>query len=341
MATFLKQDFVWTADAIVGLLNTQLDSSNDANVRSFCEFATQIKNSSKDEPQRYILFSSIMYGFLKTGNEHGVLLYVIKSVLNKNQKDLFARFHLGHMHTQLFTDLTVPKDDHSCDQEFFATFQEQINSDTRTEIKERFREIIKRYAMSEKGQIHSIGKCCSAHQEILELLANYPLLLEKCSIVFVNFYEKAVIKIRLKQNEVCTEEVLMPKIGDYGLPIESILDDITKEYQPWKGTKVTIHLSIKQQDVSIDIIPTTASMLIKALNGPHRRPGEQHTGDISLDSVITIARETLHQSNTTSVTERVKHILGTVKSIGSLVSVDGSSPQEITDKIKAGLISIE
>lgn len=47
-------------------------------------------------------------------------------------------------------------------------------------------------------------------------------------------------------------------------------DDIAKATQEWKGLKVTVKLTIQNRQATVDVVPSAASLIIKALKEPPR-----------------------------------------------------------------------
>ena len=47
-------------------------------------------------------------------------------------------------------------------------------------------------------------------------------------------------------------------------------DDIAKATQDWKGLKVTVKLTIQNRQAKIEVVPSAASLIIKALKEPPR-----------------------------------------------------------------------
>ena len=51
---------------------------------------------------------------------------------------------------------------------------------------------------------------------------------------------------------------------------KKIGDDIQKNTGDWKGLKITCKLTIQNRQAKIDVVPSAASLLIKALKEPPR-----------------------------------------------------------------------
>jgi large subunit ribosomal protein L12e len=127
-----------------------------------------------------------------------------------------------------------------------------------------------------------------------------------------------------------------------GLSPKKVGEDIAKATQDWKGLKITVRLIIQNRQAKVEIVPSASSMVIKALKEPVRdRKKEKnikHSGNLTLDEVINIARAMRFKSLAKELAGTVKEILGTCNSVGC--SVEGSSPQDIIAKINSQEISI-
>jgi ribosomal protein L11 len=109
-----------------------------------------------------------------------------------------------------------------------------------------------------------------------------------------------------------------------------------------KGLRVTVRLTIQNRQAAVSVVPSASSLVIRALKEPPRdRKKEKnikHSKSIPLDEIIDIAR-TMREAKKSAARElkgTVLEILGTAFSVGC--QVDGKSPKEISDDIKAGNI---
>lgn len=64
---------------------------------------------------------------------------------------------------------------------------------------------------------------------------------------------------------------LAPKIGPLGLSPKKIGEDIAKETaKEWKGLRVTVKLTVQNRIAKVSVIPSAASLVVKALKEPTR-----------------------------------------------------------------------
>ena len=62
----------------------------------------------------------------------------------------------------------------------------------------------------------------------------------------------------------------------------------------WKGLNVTVKLTVVNRQATVSMIPSSSSLVMKALNEPVRDRKKvkniQHSGNISMDDIIAAAR---------------------------------------------------
>uniref|UniRef100_A0A646QFS7 Large ribosomal subunit protein uL11 n=1 Tax=Hemiscolopendra marginata TaxID=943146 RepID=A0A646QFS7_9MYRI len=154
--------------------------------------------------------------------------------------------------------------------------------------------------------------------------------------------EIKVVYLRAVGGEVGATSSLAPKIGPLGLSPKKVGDDIAKATSDWKGLKITVKLTIQNRQAQIDVVPSAASLIIKALKEPPRDRKKQknikHSGNITFDEVINIARQMRPRSMARQLAGTVKEILGTCQSVGN--TVDGFPPHDVIDKIESGELEV-
>ncbi|XP_034949660.1 60S ribosomal protein L12 [Chelonus insularis] len=154
-----------------------------------------------------------------------------------------------------------------------------------------------------------------------------------------------VKKVYLKcvGGEVGATSSLAPKIGPLGLSPKKVGDDIAKATSDWKGLKITVQLTIQNRQATISVVPSAASLVIKALKEPPRDRKKQknikHNGNLAFDDVIAIARTMRPRSMSRELKGTVKEILGTCQSVGC--TIEGRPPHDIIDDINAGEMEVQ
>ena len=150
--------------------------------------------------------------------------------------------------------------------------------------------------------------------------------------------EVKIVYLRAVGGEVGATSALAPKIGPLGLSPKKVGDDIAKATSDWKGLKVTVKLTIQNRNAVITVVPSAASLVIKALKEPPRDRKKvkniKHSGSITFDDVLSIARTMRERSMAKTLDGTVREILGTCQSVGCLI--DGQAPHDVIDNIDAG-----
>ncbi|KAL4681804.1 hypothetical protein H8959_007281, partial [Pygathrix nigripes] len=148
------------------------------------------------------------------------------------------------------------------------------------------------------------------------------------------------IYLRCTRGEVGATYALAPKIGPLGLSPKKVGDDIAKAMGDWKGLRSTVKLTIQNRQAQIEVVPSASALIIKGLKEPPRDRKKQksikHSGNITFDEIINIARQMRHRSLVRELSGTIKEILGTAQSVGC--NVDGCHPHDIIDDINSGAV---
>ncbi|PAA53215.1 hypothetical protein BOX15_Mlig017814g2 [Macrostomum lignano] len=151
-----------------------------------------------------------------------------------------------------------------------------------------------------------------------------------------------IVYLRAVGGEVGATASLAPKIGPLGLSPKKVGEDIAKATKEWKGLKVTVKLVIQNRQAVASVVPTASALVIRALNEPPRDRKKvkhvKHTGNITFDEVVDIAKTMRPRSMAKTMAGTVKEILGTAQSVGC--TVDGSNPHDIIDKVNDGSYAV-
>lgn len=135
---------------------------------------------------------------------------------------------------------------------------------------------------------------------------------------------------------------LAQKVGPLGIAANVVGKDIQKATMDYKSLKVNVRLAIKDRKATIEVLPSTATLILKALNEPPRdRKKEKnikHEGSITMVDVIEIARKIADRSLSNKFEGRVKEVLGTCVSIGC--KIEGKGPKDVLFEINEGQIRL-
>ena len=82
--------------------------------------------------------------------------------------------------------------------------------------------------------------------------------------------EIKIIYLRAFGGEAAGASSLAPKVGPLGLSAKKIADDVAKATGDYKGLRVTVKLVVQNRQAQIEVVPSAAALIIKALNEPAR-----------------------------------------------------------------------
>merc|ERR1712210_50803 len=77
--------------------------------------------------------------------------------------------------------------------------------------------------------------------------------------------EVRVVYVRVTGGEVGAVSSLAPKVGPLGLSPKKVGDDIAKATMDWKGLRVTAKLNVQNRQAKVEVVPSAAALIIKAL----------------------------------------------------------------------------
>jgi len=148
--------------------------------------------------------------------------------------------------------------------------------------------------------------------------------------------------VRAVGGEMPAAASLAPKVGPLGLNAKKVGDDIMKATKDYKGLKVTCKLLVKNRVATVTLAPSVATRVIKALKEPARDRKKtkniKHSGNVTLQEIIKIAKEVRPNSMANSLKGCVLECLGTAVSVGC--TIDGQAAKKIQEGIKAGKIKV-
>ena len=157
--------------------------------------------------------------------------------------------------------------------------------------------------------------------------------------------EAKYIYMKVIGGEPVAAAALAPKCGPLGMPPKKVGDDITKATMDWKSIKVPVEVEVINRQISVKVLPSASSLIMKAMNQPPRvRPRDKethykHEGNLEFDAVVDIARQMEHKSMAKTFKGTVKQILGTCNSIG--ITVDGKAARAVQKLVDAGEYAVE
>ena len=150
--------------------------------------------------------------------------------------------------------------------------------------------------------------------------------------------EVKIVYVRVTGGEVGAVSSLAPKVGPLGLSPKKVGDDLAKATQEWKGLRVTAKLLVQNRQAKVEVVPSAAALIIKALKEPPRDrkmvKNIVHSGNVSLEEIYRIARIMQPRSLAKKFEGTVLEMLGTAQSVGC--TVEGEDPHDLIDQIHDG-----
>jgi len=150
--------------------------------------------------------------------------------------------------------------------------------------------------------------------------------------------EIRLVYVRVTGGEVPGASSLAPKVGPLGMSPKKVGDDIVKATSDWKGLRVTCKLIVQNRQAKVEVVPSAASLIIKALKEPARDRKKvkniQHSGNVPLEEIYRIARIMRPRSLSKKFEGTVLEMLGTAQSVGC--TVEGEDPHDLIDQIHDG-----
>jgi large subunit ribosomal protein L12e len=150
--------------------------------------------------------------------------------------------------------------------------------------------------------------------------------------------EVKIVYIRQYGGEIGASSVLAPKVGPLGMSPKKVGEDIQKASMDWKGIRITAKLTIQNRQATAEIVPNAASLIIKELKEPLRDRKKtkniKHSGNLTRDQILHVARAMRHKSQSISLKGTLKEVLGTAFSVGC--TIEGKSAKDVQADVDSG-----
>ena len=151
--------------------------------------------------------------------------------------------------------------------------------------------------------------------------------------------EKQVINVLVTGGEASAGPPLGPALGPLGVNVLGIVNEINKKTSDFKGMRVPVKVEVdkesKQFVVSVGT-PTTSALVAKESGIPKgsSKPNTELAGDLTVDKIVSIAKNKMTGSYAATVRSAVKEVVGSCVSMG--VKIEGKDPREFMKEIEAG-----
>jgi len=151
--------------------------------------------------------------------------------------------------------------------------------------------------------------------------------------------EPQIISALVTGGQASSGPPLGPALGPMGVNIMEVINAINEKTKDFEGMKVPITVSVfpdtKKWEIEVGI-PSAAGLILKeaGIQKGSGTTGTEWVGEVTMDSVVKVAKTKLETSYATSLKSVAKTIVGTCLPLG--VKVEGKTPKEITSEINEG-----
>jgi len=151
--------------------------------------------------------------------------------------------------------------------------------------------------------------------------------------------EPQIISALVTGGQASSGPPLGPALGPMGVNILEVINAINEKTKDFEGMKVPVTVSVfpdtKKWEIEVGI-PSAAGLILKeaGIQKGSGTSGTEWVGEVTMDSVVKVAKTKLETSYATSLKSVAKTIVGTCLPLG--IKVEGKTPKEITSEINEG-----
>ena len=151
--------------------------------------------------------------------------------------------------------------------------------------------------------------------------------------------EPQIISALVTGGQASSGPPLGPALGPMGVNILEVINAINEKTKDFEGMKVPVTVSVfpdtKKWEIEVGI-PSAAGLILKeaGIQKGSGTSGTEWVGEVTMDSVVKVAKTKLKTSYATSLKSVAKTIVGTCLPLG--IKVEGKTPKEITSEINEG-----
>jgi len=151
--------------------------------------------------------------------------------------------------------------------------------------------------------------------------------------------EPQIISALVTGGQASSGPPLGPALGPMGVNIMEVINAINDKTKDFEGMKVPVTVSVfpdtKKWEIEVGI-PSAAGLILKeaGIQKGSGTTGTEWVGEVTMDSVVKVAKTKLETSYATSLKSVAKTIVGTCLPLG--IKVEGKTPKEITLEINEG-----
>jgi len=151
--------------------------------------------------------------------------------------------------------------------------------------------------------------------------------------------EKKIVNALVSGGEASAGPPLGPALGPLGINILQVVNTINEKTKDFPGMKVPVKVEVDSDTKKFTVevgIPPTAALIFKesGINKGSGTAGTNFVGNISMDSVVKIAKMKSDISYAQDIKSTTKEIIGSCLSLG--IKVEDKVAKELYADVSAG-----
>lgn len=151
--------------------------------------------------------------------------------------------------------------------------------------------------------------------------------------------DKKTISALVNGGEASAGPPLGPALGPVGVNVLQVVNSINEKTKDFPGMKVPVKVEVdvatKKFIVEVGVPPTAALIVKEAgVTKGSGTAGTNYAGDITMKTVIKIAKMKIDSSYANDIQGAVKEVIGSCLSIG--MTIEGKPAKQIYSEVSAG-----
>ena len=151
--------------------------------------------------------------------------------------------------------------------------------------------------------------------------------------------EKKIVNALVTGGEASAGPPLGPALGPLGINILQVVNTINEKTKDFPGMKVPVKVEVDSDTKKFTVevgIPPTAALIFKesGINKGSGTDGTNFVGNISMDSVVKIAKMKMDISYAQDIKSTAKEIIGSCLSLG--IKVEDKVAKDVYADVTAG-----
>jgi large subunit ribosomal protein L11 len=151
--------------------------------------------------------------------------------------------------------------------------------------------------------------------------------------------EKKIVNALVSGGEASAGPPLGPALGPLGINILQVVNTINEKTKDFPGMKVPVKVEVDSETKKFTVevgIPPTAALIFKesGINKGSGTAGTDFVGNVSMESIVKIAKMKMDVSYAQEIKSTAKEIIGSCLSLG--IKVEDKVAKDVYADISAG-----